>query len=236
VHAREHDAEYVVLANNDIRVHPDWVWGAVKAAESDGAIGFVGFDVLGKVRPIPVREYESACEEYEELSYEYIDEFVDGMALFARTAVFDSIGLIDEDFFMYAEETDVEIRAEKAGYRRARTNLPVWHYSSGTMEDMPLKASYLGIRNHIRLALKHQDPWGVLRRLGLLYYTGCNPFFKGDMQNRINARRRPRGIVFNFLLITYCLLWNFAHLPETIKARHRDNRKINAHETMLCNE
>lgn len=226
MHAREHDAEYVVLANNDIRVHPDWISGAVEAAESDEEVGFVGFDVFGTVRPIPLEEYESACEEYEDLSYEYTGEFVDGMALFGRMGVFDSIGPIDEDFFLYAEETDLEIRGKEAGYKRMRTNVPIWHYSSGTMEEMPIKSSYLAIRNHIRLALKHESPSGVGRRLGLLYYTGCYPFFDGDMQNRINARRRPRGILFNFLLITYCLLWNVVHLPETLTARRRDYRRI----------
>jgi GT2 family glycosyltransferase len=226
MYAREHNAEYVVFANNDIRVHPDWIGGAVEAAQSDEDVGFVGFDVYGTVRPIPLEEYESACEDYEELSYEYTDKFVDGMALFAGTSVFDSIGPIDEVFFMYAEETDIEIRGERAGYRRVRTNVPVWHYSSGTTEEMPIKSSYWEIRNHIRLALKHQNAGGVIRRLGLLYYTGCYPFFEGDMQNRINARRRPRGIVFNFLLITYCLLWNLVHLRETINARKKEYSRI----------
>jgi GT2 family glycosyltransferase len=226
MYARECDAEYVVFANNDIRVQNNWISGAVEAAESDCEVGFVGFNIFGTVQPVHVDKYEAACKDYEGISYEYTKEFIDGMALFARLSVFDNIGPIDEDFFLYAEETDLEIRGKKAGYRRMRTNAPVWHYSSGTMEEVPIKASYLAIRNHIRLALKHKSPRGVIRRLGLLYYTGCSPFFTGDMQNRINARRRPRGIIFNFLLITYCLFWNIVHFPETFTVRRRDYRRI----------
>lgn len=225
-HASEQGADYIVLANNDIRVHPKWLTAAVRAAERDPDVGFVGFDIYGTIRPVPLEEYEEACESWTEISFDYTDDFIDGMAVFVRMEVFDEVGPIDEDFFLYAGETDLEIRASRAGYRRMRTNVPVWHYSSGTTAKMPVKSAYWANRNHIRLALKHGSPTGVAYTVLKLYYTGCHPLFDGDMENRITARRRPRGIVFNFFLITYCLLWNVVHLPWTWRAKKTDYGRI----------
>lgn len=224
--AMRNGADYVLLANNDIRVHPKWIAAAVQVSESDHNIGFVGFDVYGRVRPIPLEEYEEACDRWNGVFYEYTDDFVDGMALFARTDLFADIGLIDETFWAYGEENDIEIRAEKAGYRRARTNIPVWHYSSGTFEEVPLKASYLAIRNQMRLAIKHREPLGILRRVLSLYYTGCYPFLQTEEDNKIFERRRPSNIFFNLLLITYCIAWNVVHLPWTLRRRVREREML----------
>lgn len=214
-------ADYVVLANNDIRVHPQWISAGVRAAESDPEVGFVGFDVYGRVRSVPLENYKEACEQWNGIDYEYTDEFIDGMALFVRTDVFSKVGLIDEDFWAYGEENDLEIRGKKAGYKRIRTNVPVWHYSSGSFEQVPMKASYFAIRNQIRLAIKHEGPAGVVRRILSLYNTGCNPLLDIE-DNKIFARRRPSNILINFFFITYCLLWNLVFLPRTLQRRRKD--------------
>lgn len=225
-HAERAGAKYVAFANNDIRVHPAWIQAAVDAAEDLPEVGFVGFDVLGARRPEPLDKFEAACDEWSDIDYKKTEEFIDGMALFARVELFEGVGPIDEDFFAYAEETDLEIRAEMAGYQRARTNVPIWHYSSGSWEEYPLKASYLAIRNNLRLAFKHEGVAGILRAIARAYHVGCNPFFGGDRESTIIRRRRPRGIVFNLFLVTYCLLWNVVHLPQTMRARRREHARI----------
>ena len=35
--------------------------------------------------------------------------------MFTRTRVFEELGLIDENFFVYGEENDFQIRARRAG-------------------------------------------------------------------------------------------------------------------------
>lgn len=225
-HAIDQEVDYVVLANNDIRVHPEWLSAAVEAAESDCAVGVVGFDVFGAVQSVPLEDYERAVDEWEQAAFENTDEFINGMALFARIEVFEAVGLLDEAFFAYAEEIDLQKRAEAAGYRRVRTNVPVWHYSSGSWGKLPLKASYFEIRNQIRLSIKHQGVVGIFRRILSLYYTGCYPLLNPDRHNKVIRRRRPRNVVFNFLIITYCVLWNLVHLPWTLRRRWRERALI----------
>ena len=225
-YAKEHGAEYVVLANNDIKVHPLWVQSAVNAFESDSCVGFVGCNVFGAVRAEPVEDFNKACDEWKQIEYNYTDEYIDGMVLFVRSSVFDNLGMIDEAFFVYAEETDFEIRGKLAGYKRIKTNVPIWHYSSGTFKEMKIKGSYLAIRNQIRLAIKHEDFLKVLKVIASTYKTGCNPFFKGDMTDATIYRLRPRGLVFNFSLITYCVLWNLFKLKSTLKQKQKDYENI----------
>ncbi|MDS0278470.1 glycosyltransferase family 2 protein [Halomicroarcula sp. S1AR25-4] len=225
-HGLKKGAEYIVLVNNDIRVHPEWLSAAVAAGEAHSDVGFIGFDVYGTVSSVPLEEFERAVEDWERASQHYTDEFIDGMALCIKSLVFADIGLLDDEYFLYADETDFEIRGQRAGYKRMKTNVPVWHYSSGTTEEIPTKASYFAIRNHIRLSVKHESVVGVFRKILLLYYVGCHPWFDGDMNDRINQRRRPRGVVFNFFLVTYCVLWNVVYLPQTLRTRREEYRRI----------
>lgn len=200
---------------------------AVEVAESEGSVGFVGFDVHGSVREVPLEEYHESLQNWSELEYEFEEGFVDSMAVLVDIEVFEDLGLFDEAYFIYGDETDFEIRAKKAGYELARTNVPVWHHSMGTMGDLPLKSAFLAIRNRLRSSIKHDPPGGILRTILYLYHVGCNPFLDYDEEHVVVKRRRPRGVIFNFVLVSVAIVWNIAHLPSTLKAKRRDYKHIN---------
>lgn len=227
-YALKNNAKYVLLANNDIRVHPNWVSCAVEIAENDLFVGFVGFDVFGAVKPAKLESYYQAKKEWNSLSYYETNDFIDGMALFVPTNLFVNLGMIDEIFFMYGEETDLEIRGKAAGYKRIKTNIPVWHFSQGTSQKYPLKTGYLAIRNNIRLSIKHCDLLTIIKTILGIYLTGCNPFLKDNLENVTVMRLRPKGIIFNFFLISYCILWNIINLSQTLKYKQKDYQKIYA--------
>ncbi len=226
-YALKNNAKYVLLSNNDIRVHADWVSCAVEVAENDSFVGFVGFNVFGAVKPAKLESYYQAKKKWNSLLHYETNDFLDGMALFVPTNLFVNLGMIDEAFFMYAEETDLEIRGQAAGYKRVKTNVPVWHFSQGTSQKYPLKTGYLAIRNSMRLSIKHYDLLTIIKTVLGNYITGCDPFFKGDLKNVIVKRLRPKGIIFNFFLISYCVLWNIIHLSQTLKCKREDYQKIN---------
>lgn len=48
---------------------------------------------------------------------EFDPDWVTGAIFFVRKKVFDQIGLLDEEIFMYAEELEWCIRAKKAGWK-----------------------------------------------------------------------------------------------------------------------
>ena len=215
VEALEEGAEIILLANNDIKVHPEIVDYAVRAFQSSSNVGFVGCNVFGAHERVPESDYMDACNKLISCSLTEEKEFIDGMALFVHKKVFKKIGFIDEAFFAYGEETDFQIRGEIAGFRKVKTNAPVWHYSSGSWDKYPLKASYFYIKNNFRIAFKHFGIPKILSRIKDIYVIGCNPFimYQRDFAaNKITfdsifvRRARYSNIFFNFFFNYICLV------------------------------
>lgn len=87
-----------------------------------------------------------------------------------RRSMLEEVGLFDEDFFAYCEDTDLGLRARLAGWKTVSVpGAVVYHHYSGTGgRYTPFKA-YLVERNRIWVALKNFP----LRFLLLLpFYTG----------------------------------------------------------------
>ena len=100
---------------------------------------------------------------------------------------------------------------------------------------MKIKGAYLSIRNNIRLSIKHDSFYRIIRLILSIYKTGCSPFFKGDMANVTIYRLRPRGIFFNFFLISYCVLWNIIHINQTLNQSKKDYENISKTKAKLKN-
>jgi hypothetical protein len=85
-------------------------------------------------------------------------DWVTGAFFLVRRNLFDQIGLLDEDYFMYVEEMDFCYRAKQKGWQV--WFLPQWsviHYggASGTKE-FSLLSEYKGIKIFYK---KHYPPW-----------------------------------------------------------------------------
>lgn len=221
-HALENGARYVALANNDIRVHPQWITAAVAAFEAELDVAFVSGTVFGNMIPAPLEDYENACHQWKEIKFWRTKDFISGMALFVDAQLFGKIGMFDETYWAYSEETDFETRATAAGFARALTNVPIWHHSSATFSRYRLLASYLAIRNGMRLTIKHDPLPRLIKAILKIFYIGCWPFYRGDTTNVTIGRLRPRNVLVNFGLDLYCLGWNILHLPETLRRRRDD--------------
>ena len=89
-------------------------------------------------------------------------DFVIGAALLVRAEVLPQVGLLDEDFFMYAEETDWCYRMHQAGYSVLFTpDAEVVHYGGGSgkaMADRVFAEFSAGQRRFYR---KHYGPSGA---------------------------------------------------------------------------
>jgi GT2 family glycosyltransferase len=221
-YAVEHGAAYVALANNDILVHPQWINAAVAAFGAEPDVAFVSGTVFGNVVPAPVEDFQKACAHWEGIKFWRTDEFLSGMALFVDARLFDRIGVIDEAYWAYGEEIDLEIRAKAAGFVRVLTNVPIWHHSSGTFSRYRLRAAFLAIRNGMRLSIKHDRPFKQIKAILRIFYIGCWPFYHGDMRDVTVARLRPRNVIVNFGLDLYCLGWNLLYLRQTLRQRRDD--------------
>ena len=159
---------YVALLNNDAAADPRWVDALVAAAEADPAVGMcatriyawrrpdlldgagllVSADGIGRGRG----RLQSDGERYEREADVLLPS---ACAALYRRSMLDEIGLFDEDFFAYCEDTDLGLRARIAGWRcrYVPTAIAKHHYSGSTGPHSPFKAFHVE-RNRIWVVVK----------------------------------------------------------------------------------
>lgn len=145
--ALQQGADYVLLLNNDTRVAPDFLTHLVARAESDSRIGMVGAKIYyeapgqriwyaggrvslwrGKIWHVGLRRPDAG--QYDEATEV---EYITGCCLLASRQCIETVGLLDEDFYMYAEDVDWCYRARRAGFRLMyEPRAKVWHKISSS--------------------------------------------------------------------------------------------------------
>jgi hypothetical protein len=124
-------AELVLLLNNDTEVAPDFLDHLVQAIHSRNDVGMVAPQIYyhhdpnliwfagGKVNLWTGRVWHrglrqiDAAEKFNDL--EAVD-YLTGCAILAKRACIEKIGMLDESYFMYAEDADWCWRARLAGF------------------------------------------------------------------------------------------------------------------------
>ncbi len=161
--------KYVVLLNNDTWAEPTWLEELSKVTHMDPPIGMWA----SRVRSYYKRDQIEAVGELiywdglsrargqyeqEQGQYERVEEifFPPGCGGMYRKAVFEEIGLFDEDFFAYADDAEIGIRARLAGWKCVLVPKAIlYHKNSGsTGQYSPFKAFYVE-RNRFWIALKY---------------------------------------------------------------------------------
>jgi GT2 family glycosyltransferase len=91
-------------------------------------------------------------------------DIVNGCGIMVRSEVFRTIGMFDERFFIYHEESDFCLRAREAGFALGMINrVLVWHKGSQTFKSTGRRIQrYFDVRNLALLLWKH--PTGADRR------------------------------------------------------------------------
>ena len=128
------DGEYICLLNNDTVVSPDFIEKMVEFLEENSDAGMISPKIkvyknknylwyagayvnLRKASVSRLRgrwEYDPQNQKYNKVM---LTDYAAGTALFLKKEVIKKIGLLDESFFMYYEETDWNLRAKKKGYK-----------------------------------------------------------------------------------------------------------------------
>jgi GT2 family glycosyltransferase len=221
-------ADFVVLQNNDTKVAPMWLTGAVQVCEANPRIGLVGFRMLQEYvqgEDPDQEQFRALSMAWEKLEYESTHH-ITGAALFVRADVFCEVGLIDESYFAYSEEDDLEKRALRAGYQLVRINVPLWHYNGGFWRKQFLRSSVLALRNNIRCMIKNDTPRSIAHQIVWLIRFVCPPRLEYDIRIPHFRRLRPSNFAVNNAILLYALLHNLLFLPATLWARHQDERRI----------
>jgi GT2 family glycosyltransferase len=116
----------------------------------------------------------------QEVSAPVASEAVSGCCFLVRRTVLEQVGLLDEDFFMYAEETDLCLRASRAGWRVDYVPAAVIVHEGGGSSRLARRRNFLEFRRSIlRFFLKHRGRGAaeVARLLLLLFLIVRLPYW-----------------------------------------------------------
>lgn len=174
--------EYIVLLNNDTRVDEDWLEHLVGAAEADATVGMCAskirflrdpqvIDSVGLVIYPDGMSRARGRLQRDVGQYDSIEEVLlpSGCAALYRRDMLDDIGLLDEDFVAYCEDTDLGLRGRLAGWRAILVpSAIVYHHYSGSWQSYSPMKAFLVERNHWWVVLKN---FPVRMLLGIPFYT-----------------------------------------------------------------
>jgi GT2 family glycosyltransferase len=164
---RATDSRFVATLNDDTEPDPGWLAALVSEMESDRGIGMCASNIRlfsgdrldsaglaicfdGSSRQRGHREPSAGFTQSEDVL------LPSACAALYRRGMLDEIGLFDEDFFLYCEDTDLGLRARWAGWRcRYVAGAAVRHrYSHTAGAFSPLKARFVE-RNRLWVAIKN---------------------------------------------------------------------------------
>lgn len=159
---------YVALINNDAEADPCWLSELVKAASENPSVGmlaskivFHGTGLIDKTGHLIFPDGQNrgrGTGERDRGQYQIEEEalFPDGCAAFYRRKLLVETGGFDEEFFAYADDADLGLRARWLGW--SCLYIPqalVYHRHSSTTGSYDPAKIYWVERNRIWLALKN---------------------------------------------------------------------------------
>ena len=162
-------APYLATLNDDAAAHPRWLERLVAVAEKRPRAGMFASEVwmkdgqLDSAGMLVAADGSSKQRGHGEAPAKFAG-FEDallpsGSAALYRRKMLDQIGLFDESFFLYCEDTDLGLRGRRAGWECAYVaGATVEHrYSHSAGRASPLKAYYVE-RNRLYTAIKNLPP------------------------------------------------------------------------------
>ncbi len=223
-HALEKGHRYVVLANNDIEPHPNWIRRAVEFAGAYPAHGIVGFRLFEEERTR--QAFENACRQSPPPDWHETENIM-GCAMFCDSELFRGVGLFDEGYEFYFDELDLEARALGAGWRLAELNVPVWHLGEASTSRLGLRRAYFQMRSLLRFSVKQRGMAAGLRAVVTVLNRACNPWLRLNWEGDYTLRRyRPASLPVNAVLALAAIGWNIVALPQTLRAGRMDRERI----------
>jgi len=160
------DADFFWLLNNDTLVAPDALDELVRSAEVNSKVGVVGSKVLFHDRPETVElaaggRFLPWCAQSRHsganLPAAAADatgklDYVCGASMLIRSTLLDSVGRLEDSYFLYGEDVDFCLRATRAGWKLAYApRSRVWHVGGATTPHKSPVQDYYAVRNSLAL-------------------------------------------------------------------------------------
>jgi len=145
----ERGADYVLLLNNDTTVEPEFLTRLVEVAQNDRLVGIAGPKIYyyghqkqiwsaggkidwwrGWISHIGIREMDG--DQYNTLREV---DYITGCCMLVKRRVIDTVGTLDEKFYLYGEDVDWCIRARRAEFKVIYVpSSHIWHKVSASSD------------------------------------------------------------------------------------------------------
>ena len=183
-YALENGADYILILNNDTYVDHDFLTELLKTAEQDNSAGILvpkiyfapGFEFhkekykkeeLGKVFWYAGGEMDWAnvighhrgVDEVDKGQYDKTKEteIATGCCMLIRKEIFENVGLFDDKYFLYYEDSDLSMRAKNKGFKIVYVpNSIIWHKNAGSAGGSGSKLQdYYITRNRLIFGMRY---------------------------------------------------------------------------------
>ncbi|MDX2149923.1 MAG: glycosyltransferase family 2 protein [Bryobacteraceae bacterium] len=166
---------FVALLNNDAEACPEWLSALRQVFDHDAAIGMAASKILVWEDPSRIdkaghliypdgQNRGRGTGQRDTGQFDAVEEILwpDGCAAMYRREMIVQIGGFDEDFFAYADDAELGLRARIAGWRCFYApRAVVRHHRGATLGVASLRRLELIERNRVLLAAK-LFPWSLL--------------------------------------------------------------------------
>jgi len=197
-------SELIALLNNDAEADPGWLPALTAAFEGRPDVGMAASKILVHEDPRRIdkaghliypdgQNRGRGTGQLDAGQYDRVEEVLwpDGCAAMYRRAMLDQIGGFDEDFFAYADDAELGLRARIAGWKCLYIpGAVVRHHRGATLGVRSGRRVELIERNRILLAAK-LFPWSLLWLNGAYYLARLAAGLWAAIQGRGEVGRHP---------------------------------------------
>lgn len=160
----KYNSDYILLLNNDTEVDPNFLDFLVETSQSDPKIGIAGSILIdyvnrdkinysgGGINWLLAKHYRRSSP----INQVKKTTIVTGCSMLIKKEVIEKIGLLDDDFFAYFEDSIYCLKAQKAGYHCVcDPRSIVYHKEQGSTGHKSKIYTYLMSRNRILYVNKY---------------------------------------------------------------------------------
>jgi GT2 family glycosyltransferase len=209
--ALDQGADWVFILNEDTILDEECITNLVSVGASDESIGVLGPMVYHHDEPYVIQTaggkfgprwemYHLAVDELDNGQFKdpHRVDWISGCGIMVRREVIEQVGMIDERYFYFWEETEWCLRAGKKGWKVMHVpQAKLWHKGVQYNHQPKPSVTYYATRNRLLTLAKHHAPlstwvftWGQLLRT-LTSWT-LRPKWRSKREHRIAMWR---GIV-----------------------------------------
>lgn len=202
--------KYVALFNNDATADKKWLGSLVEQLDDNKKIGIA----TGLLLLADGKKIDSTGEQYSKWGLPFprnrghlaskkpTSEFTFGAtggASLYRVKMLKEIGLFDNDFFAYYEDTDVSFRAQLAGWKVKYTEKAIAYHKQGeTSKKIPGFTVYQTFKNLPLLFIKNV-PRELIFAIGIRFYFAYIMMYLNTIKNG-TWKHSSKGILESIIL------------------------------------